>query len=135
MNLYMTVGVPGGEYFCWADDIESATLMLRREALIKNIQQAHDGHMPNVPVIIFRLAPQDVVDWVLAKMHDVVDTHAGLARMKVETGWLWISNDAVAVDESQEYTQYQYALTAMHGVPIDGTANLTVINPEDAPDE
>lgn len=125
-QLYITVGVPGGEFACWAEDMLEAAGVFHEDEFISALVEI--GQHP-----VFRLAPPDAVDWVLAEFEDWIETHAGLGKLKVEGGWLRVSNDAVSVDESQEYTQYQYALTAAVFIPVPLTENLTVINPEDQP--
>ncbi len=109
MNLYITVGVPGGEFAGWFAGQVEAQGVLAEHAV------GYGGRRITADLVPVRLAPPDVVDWVMDdKLYNLRD--------QVPGGWRYrqFSEDDRVISESF--------------IPVPPTANLTIINPEDAPE-
>ena len=136
MRLFISTDVSGGQYAAWAKTFAEAVSKIlkargyasRQEKSGVPTWETVNGAMKEGlgPVWGIRLAPQDVVDWVRHKARDDDDW----ARVKQPGGWVYTSIVQSPHDNGGCTDRPSAAF-----IPIPLTANLTVINPEDAPKE
>ena len=115
-KLYITVGVPGGEFACWADDHKAASKLFEADWFLSMLTRAYRNDSESgVSPVFTRPAPQDVVDWV-------TDDRPDSWHYKRVGGWQIIIEALEQSGDDPTFGAY---------IPVPLTANLTVINPEE----